>query len=220
MYFAIHAPDLAHAKEFFTAVFGWVYTAESHIDGSSPSGGLSEGGLSEGGSRIDLAFEVPDIKAAVAKLRELGGEAPDPVLSQSGWSCVAEGGTLGLWQPADGYADDNPKCGEGDLFYYVVPVADEAAKTRYAAALGWELSPGSHSNGWNIGNSVPPGGLFVDHAGRPDLYFRVVDVDKSAQRIRAAGGTAGEKQPNSAGWHAECSDDQGVKFSIGSLRHE
>lgn len=214
MYFAIHAPDLARAKEFFTAVFGWVYTAENHIEGSSPAGGLGEGGPG-----IDLCFEVSDAKSAAAKLRELGGEAPEPTLSQSGWSCMAEGGTLGLWQPADGYADDNPKCGEGDLFYYVVPVVDEAAKERYAAALGWELSPGSHTNGWNIENSVPPGGLFVDHAGRPELYFRVADVDESAQRIRAAGGTAGEKQPNSAGWHAECSDGQGVKFSIGSLRH-
>jgi predicted enzyme related to lactoylglutathione lyase len=60
--------------------------------------------------------------------------------------------------------------------------------------------------------------VFVDHAGPPDVYFRVPDIDEVAQGIRNAGGTAGEKQPNSAGWHAACTDDQGVKFSIGSLR--
>jgi predicted enzyme related to lactoylglutathione lyase len=213
MYYAIHTPDLARAKAFYTAVFGWTYTSDGHIEGSSPAGGLGEGE-----PHIDLYFAVPDIGVTVAKLRESGGVAPDPVRSKSGWSCLAEGGLLGLWQPTDGYADDKPKCAEGDLFYYVVPVGDEDVKARYVAAFGWELSPGSHPNGWNIENSAPPGGVFVDHAGRPDLYFRVADVDHVAQRVRDAGGTAGEKQPNSAGWHAACRDDQGVEFNIGSLR--
>jgi predicted enzyme related to lactoylglutathione lyase len=215
MYYAIQVPDTARARDFYTTVFGWTYTADDHIEGSSPAGGLAKGT-----SGIDLYFEVPDIAATVAKLRELGGVAPDPVKSASGWSCRAEGGLLGLWQPAEGYGGDSPKCAEGDLFYYVVPVADEDVKARYVAAFGWELSPGSHLNGWNIENSVPPGGVFVDHAGPPDLYFRVADVDEAAERIRSAGGTAEEKQPNSKGWHAACRDDQGVRFSIGALRPE
>ncbi|MFL6122995.1 VOC family protein [Actinophytocola sp.] len=213
MYYAIHTPDLARARAFYTSVFGWTYRSDDHIEGSSPAGGLGVGP-----PRIDLYFEVPDIAATVARLRELGGVAPDPVRSKSGWSCLAEDGVLGLWQPADGYAESSPKCAEGDLFYYVVPVADEKVKARYVAAFGWELSAGSHPNGWNIENSVPPGGLFVDHAGPPDLYFRVADVDEAAVRVREAGGTAGERQPNSAGWHAVCTDDQEVRFSIGSLR--
>ncbi|TDV45358.1 VOC family protein [Actinophytocola oryzae] len=213
MYYAIHVPDLARAKSFYSTVFGWSFRSDDHIDGSSPAGGLGAG---EPG--IDLYFEVSDIAATVARLRELGGDAPDPVESASGWSCLAEGGTLGLWQPADGYAGQDPKCAEGDLFYYVVPVVDEVTKDRYVAALGWELSPGSHPGGWNIGNSVPPGGVFVDHAGAPDVYFRVSDVEAATRLVREAGGTAGDKQPNSAGWHAACRDDQGVEFSIGSLR--
>jgi predicted enzyme related to lactoylglutathione lyase len=208
MYFAIHVPDLARARDFYTAVFGWTYTAENHVEGSSPPGGLGSG------RGIDLYFEVSDIAAAIAKL----GGAPASVESAAGLSCLAEGGVLALWQPAPGYADGSPKCAVGDLFYYVVPVADDGARTRYAAALGWELSPGSHANGWQIENSVPPGGVFVDHAGPPELYFRVDDVDDAAARVRLAGGTAGAKQPNSAGWHAECRDDQGVGFNIGALR--
>jgi predicted enzyme related to lactoylglutathione lyase len=213
MYYAIHTPDPARAKAFYTTVFGWEYRSDDHIEGSSPAGGLGVGP-----PRVDLYFEVPDIVAAIAKLRELGGVAPDPVQSKSGWSCLAEDGVLALWQPAEGYAQDDPKCAEGDLFYYVVPVADEQAKARYAAVLGWELSSGSHANGWNIENATPPGGVFVDHAGAPELYFRVADVDEAVERVRRAGGTAGDKQPNSAGWHAECGDDQGVRFNVGSLR--
>ena len=103
MYYVIRAPDLARAKDFYTSVFGWTYTEDHHIEGSSPAGGLAEG---EPGT--DLYFEVPDAAAAVARLRELGGEAPDPVRSASGWSCQAEGGLLALWQPADGYAQTCP----------------------------------------------------------------------------------------------------------------
>lgn len=219
MYFAIHAPDMARAKSFYGTVFGWTFTDRDHIEGSSPPGGL--GGRDCGGEpRIDLYVAVSDLAATVATIRELGGSADDPVESPSGWSCYAEGGLLALHQPAEGYTDNNPKCAEGDLFYYVVPVADEKTKERYTAALGWELSPGSHPNGWNIENSLPPGGLFVDHAGSPDVYFRVAHVDAAATRIRDAGGTAGETQPNSVGWHAACADDQGVVFSIGSLRQD
>lgn len=209
MYFAVHVPDLARAKDFYGAVFGWTLRDDNHVDGSSPPGGFGVGPPG-----VELYFEVADISAAVGLLRE----AEEPVESASGWSCLAEGGRLALWQPAEGYSDAQPKCAVGDLFYYVVPVADEATKERYASVLGWVLSPGSHANGWNIENSAPPGGVFVDHAGRPDVYFRVADVDETAERIRAAGGAAGEKQPNSAGWHAACTDDQGVVFSIGSLR--
>jgi predicted enzyme related to lactoylglutathione lyase len=60
--------------------------------------------------------------------------------------------------------------------------------------------------------------VFVDRAAPPDLYFRVADVDEVAERIRKAGGTAGEKQSSSGGWYAMCSDDQGVRFGITSLR--
>lgn len=213
MYFAIHVPDLARGKDFYGSVFGWNFRDDNHIEGSSPAGGLGKGT-----PEIDLYFEVPDIAATVARLRELGGAAGEPAQDTAGWSCLAEDGRLALWQPAEGYQDPNPKCEVGDLFYYVVPVADEKTRDRYTAVLGWELSPGSHENGWNIENSAPPGGLYVDHAGRPDLYFRVADVDEAAQRVRDAGGTAGEKQPNSAGWHAMCQDDQGAAFNIGALR--
>lgn len=212
MYFAIHAPDLARARNFYASVFGWTYTDDNHIEGSSPPGGLAEGD-----GMIELYFEVPDVARTVARLRELGGTADEPVESSSGRSCLAENGNVALWQPADGYADGDPKCAEGDLFYYVVPVADDTVKDRYAEALGWNLTPGSHPGGWNITDTRPPGGLFVDHAGRPDLYFRVADVDEAAARIRAEGGVAGERRPNSAGWHAECRDDQGIAFCVSSL---
>ena len=51
-------------------------------------------------------FKVSDIRAAVARVRDLGGHADQPQESPSGWSaaCRDDQGTLfNLWQPAPGY---------------------------------------------------------------------------------------------------------------------
>lgn len=219
MYFAIHTPDTARAKDFYNAVFGWTYDSSGdyhHIKGSSPAGGITSGDT----ARVGASLVVPDAAAAVAKVRELGGTAPEPTRSKSGWSVQVSdghGGGIELWQPAEGYDDDSQKGADGDVFYFVVPVANDEAKSFYTSVLGWELTPGSHPGGWNITNVTPPGGLFVSAAGAVDLYFRVADVDAAAELIRQAGGTAGEAQPNKHGHHAACRDDQGGAFSIGSI---
>ncbi|HEV7646712.1 MAG TPA: VOC family protein [Actinophytocola sp.] len=219
-YFTIDVPDPARAAAFYTAVFGWAYESTGdyhHVAGSSPAGGLTTGG-----PRTKPYFVVDDVAATAGRARELGGTATGPARSKSGWSAEVEDGhgtRLALWQPADGYRDDDPKGGEGDLFYFVQPVADDEARAYWATLLGWELTPGSHPNGWNIANVNPPGGVFVGAPGDTVLYFHVADVDATAERIRAAGGTAGPAQSNQAGAHADCRDDQAVAFGIGSL-HE
>jgi predicted enzyme related to lactoylglutathione lyase len=215
-YFTINVPDPGRAKDFYTAVFGWSYDTTGdyhHIAGSSPAGGINPGD----GSTTPY-FVVDDIAATAATA---GAQATEPRLSKSGWGCEADDGrgtTLALWQPADGYRDDDPKCGEGDLFYFVQPVADDDARAFWAGLLGWELTPGSHEHGWNIVNVNPPGGLLTGAPGPTELYFHVADVEATAARIRAAGGTAGPTQPNQAGAHANCADDQGIQFGIGSLK--
>lgn len=103
------------------------------------------------------------------------------------------------------------------FFYFVQPVADDDAKNFHTALLGWKLTPGTHENGYNIVDIAPPGGLFVSRPGPADLYFQVADIADATDRVRAAGGTAGPVQPNQAGSHAACRDDQGIAFSIGSL---
>jgi len=218
MYYAIHTPDIDRAKAFYQAVFGWTFRSDNHIDGSSPAGGLGEGDPG-----IEIYFEVPDAAAMAEKARALGGTATEPVRSKSGWTTEigdGHGGTLLLWQPADGYGEAEPKCAAGDLFYYVLMVENDAAKQFHADLLGLELTPGSHPGGSNIVNTRPVGGIFVHHAASPDPNFQVMDIDAALAKITAAGGVAGERQPNQAGWHASCQDDQGVAFGIGSLRQD
>jgi predicted enzyme related to lactoylglutathione lyase len=218
-YYAIHAPDTARAKDFYTAVFGWTYDSRGdyhHIAGSSPAGGITPGD-----PRIEPSFVVPDAAAAVAQARESGSATP-PKKSDSGWSFEVEdghGGRLSLWQPADGYHGE-PKCGDGDALYFVQPVANDAALEFWTALLGWELTPGSHERGWNIVNVNPHGGVLVGEPGPTDVYFHVADVDAAAEKIRAAGGSAGPAQPNQVGAHAICRDDQGITFGLASIHQK
>jgi predicted enzyme related to lactoylglutathione lyase len=226
-YFVIHVPDALRATEFYRAVLGWTYDGGAgtdgyyHVSGSSPAGGIAGGA---DGPRIDSSFVVEDAVAAVRRVRELGGTAPEPRQSKSGWSvdCTDDqGGRFGLWQPSEAYAVTGPpKCGDGDLFYFVLPTGHaERAKRFYGALFGWEFAPGSHPGGWQITNTEPAGGMFAAGAPAPiEVYYQVADVDAAIAKILTAGGTSDGKEENASGWHARCRDDQGAAFNIGMLR--
>ena len=110
----IPAGDTERARAFWGGLFGWEFQAfegsptEYHMFRVSES----QGGAiyaADGDKRGPRAyFDVDDIAAAVAKVKELGGEASDamPVPSM-GWfaTCTdVEGNDFGLWQtdPAAG----------------------------------------------------------------------------------------------------------------------
>lgn len=105
-YFLLPTPDLAKATEFYAAVLGWEFEPGeqyAHITNTTPPGGLT---ARREALRPVPFFRVDDIAAAVAKVRELGGESEEPARSDSGLSCDAhddQGTPFSLWQPAAGY---------------------------------------------------------------------------------------------------------------------
>jgi uncharacterized glyoxalase superfamily protein PhnB len=108
-YFNLPVHDLAKAQAFFAAVLGWQFPDphEGHVANiSAPPGGVSTV-EAQMPTAAELWFVVDDIHAAVAKVRELGGSADDPVLYDSGWSagCVDDQGTVfNLSVPAAKYS--------------------------------------------------------------------------------------------------------------------
>ena len=107
-YFSLQVHDLTRAQAFFGAVLGWQFPdpTQGHVANiSAPPGSIGQ--VEPGGStRAKLWFAVDDIHAAVAKVRELGGTADDPVHYESGWSadCVDDQGTtFSLSVPAAKY---------------------------------------------------------------------------------------------------------------------
>ena len=103
VYFVMPAADAERAKAFFGGLFGGEFTAGNvpggfNIEGPAPPGGLFGGDRS---NRPMPYFQVDDIESAVAKVRELGGEAEDPQEIASGWMshCTDDQGVeFGLWQ--------------------------------------------------------------------------------------------------------------------------
>jgi uncharacterized protein len=104
-YFTIGAPDGDRARAFYGSLLGWEFAPGNvpggwQVTNASPPGGL-HGGEPEPG--IEVYFQVEDIGAAVARVRELGGEAGEVQASAAGAyaSCRDDQGTrFSLFAPA------------------------------------------------------------------------------------------------------------------------
>jgi uncharacterized glyoxalase superfamily protein PhnB len=101
-YFTLNAPDVARSHAFFGELLGWQFGDGGHIVNTAPPGGVAEADE----PRIDLYFKVADFRAAVARVRELGGQADEPVHHPSGWAATCrdpQGVPFHLSEPAPGY---------------------------------------------------------------------------------------------------------------------
>lgn len=107
VYFVVPARDAERSKRFYSELLGWEFSPGNipggfNIEGPTPPGGLFGGG---DGSAPSVYFGVDDIDAAVAKVRELGGEAEEPQDITSGRMSACrddQGVELNLWTPKRG----------------------------------------------------------------------------------------------------------------------
>ena len=109
-YFTLDTLDIARAKAFYGALFGWTFdkanshAAYAHVANSDPACGFTK--VERISSASSLYFRVDDIAAMCARVTELGGKAAVPSESPSGLSAVVcddQGLSFSLWQPAAGY---------------------------------------------------------------------------------------------------------------------
>ena len=104
----IPAGDTAKAREFWGGLFGWQFEAFEGAPTeylmtrfSENTGGAIYG--ADGDKRgTRVYFDVDEIKAGIARVKELGGEAAEAMAVPSmGWfaTCTdTEGNDFGLWQ--------------------------------------------------------------------------------------------------------------------------
>jgi predicted enzyme related to lactoylglutathione lyase len=106
-FFEIGVPDAKRARAFYSSLFGWTFHTTSGeqawIQTPTIHGGLHD---EDPERRIDVFFGVPDIDAAVAAVRSLGGQAEDPS-DEPGFGRFAfcrddQGVRFGLHQPPNG----------------------------------------------------------------------------------------------------------------------
>jgi uncharacterized protein len=99
-HFELGVPNTDLARAFYGDLLGWAIDERGWIDTGGVRGGLHGDDPDTG---IVLYFDVPDLKGAVQRVRELGGEADEPEQPDpSGWytSCRDDQGVaFGLRQP-------------------------------------------------------------------------------------------------------------------------
>jgi len=106
VHFEIPADDTAKSREFWGGMFGWEFQnypgpTEYHMTRVTENSGAA---ISKEPDKTGARayFSVDDIKAGAAKVKQLGGEASDPMpVPEMGWFVTAtdpHGNEFGLWQ--------------------------------------------------------------------------------------------------------------------------
>jgi uncharacterized protein len=104
----IPADDTGKAREFWGGLFGWKFEAfpgspsEYHMFRINESSGGAISNMEAGKKGTRTYFDVDDIKAGAARVKELGGEADEPMpVPSMGWFVTCRdphGNDFGLWQ--------------------------------------------------------------------------------------------------------------------------
>ena len=240
-YLALWVPDLERAARFYADVLGWRYPAAQNawariVEGQSSALGLSQlSGTAQymrGVEGIPLpqtlpptayvVFVVDDVDAAAERVRAAGGHAgavKDQPYGRIAACLDTQGLAFSLQQKVPMPRSPSTGAQHGDLAYIVFEVPDATrAQAFYGSVLGVRFEPGRGPDRWNVPDVAPMSGL---SGGAPRAVvipmFRVDDIQAAVERVRAAGGTAGEPLHEGYGIRAECADDQGVRFSLGQL---
>ena len=229
-YASLWVPDVARAAAFYGAVLGLEYVPAHGNRGRQAPGLAPPQGLWEHPALTTLfcSYVVDDIAAAVARVRAAGGQAEEPVPRAYGQSadCVdTDGVRFALHQPpASASATAGPPAGtatghDGDLVYVTLEVPD-AARTLgfYCSVLGWRVRPGRTPGGWQVEGTTPMIGISGGHPAPAAVpVWQVTDLAAAVAEVRAAGGTSTEPHREPYGLIAECTDDQGTRFSLTQL---
>jgi uncharacterized glyoxalase superfamily protein PhnB len=105
---------------------------------------------------------------------------------------------------------------QGDVANVAMMARDtHRAKEFYEAVLRVPFSPG-HPGAWRTEETRPPLSILPSQGAESEvqLSYRVDDIAAAVERVRAAGGRAGEPMRRPFGLLAECADDQGATFRL------
>ena len=103
----IPADDTGKSKQFWGSLFGWQFEAfpgpsEYHIARISEQSGAAITNMDAGKKGTRPYFDVDEINAGAARVKELGGEADQPMpVPSMGWFVTCRdphGNEFGLWQ--------------------------------------------------------------------------------------------------------------------------
>lgn len=104
----------------------------------------------------------------------------------------------------------------GDIVFFDLPGKDVKKTAQFWETLfGWKFKEGNFPGYSMIEGSSPMGGTaHGDESDSLTVYFGVDDLDSAVDKVRELGGKTETPVEIPAGRFANCSDDQGVSFSL------
>jgi uncharacterized glyoxalase superfamily protein PhnB len=105
---------------------------------------------------------------------------------------------------------------QGDVANVTIAAPDPGrAREFYEAVLQVPFSS-AHAGAWRTGEVTPPLSILPAPGAESQvqLSYRVDDIAAAVERVRAAGGHAGEPTRRLFGLLADCTDDQGATFRL------
>jgi uncharacterized protein len=108
------------------------------------------------------------------------------------------------------------------LYYFTIPARDLDHSRRFFTSLfpSWEVSDNEHGTGFHVENVQPPMGVSTNESEHPKLWFVTTDIGATIAKVRSLGGTATEPVNYESGAASDCTDDQGVHFSLSVPTYE
>ncbi|HST64331.1 MAG TPA: VOC family protein [Mycobacteriales bacterium] len=167
------------------------------------------------GTPVSLSLRVDNVAETMRLAVSRGGRIPRAMYDDHGSRNVTVIDPFGhrwLLHTPLAALPDTERPGDVGYLWISSPDPDRAAGF-YRAVLGWDYTPGHVAGGRNVvGQSLPMG----IGPGEPGVHlsYAVEDVAAAVERVRAAGGSAGEPEDRPYGTAADGTDDQGVAFSL------
>jgi predicted enzyme related to lactoylglutathione lyase len=185
------------------------------------------GPKARGGVSHSMRLEVADVDGTVERAVELGAELERPVADhpygRNGVIIDPFGHRWMVAAPVPAETEpETTRLYHGDVVYSSLWVPDvERAAAFYSSVLGWRYGPGTEPRGRQVEGLGQRIGLWGDEEHNTMfLCFAVDDVAAAVERVRAAGGQAGEPTQEPYGLIADCADDQGMRFAVYELPPE
>lgn len=228
--------DGRRAIDWYADVFGARPRGEPIV---MPDGRVGHAELDFGGALVMLADEFPDIGhtaprpgAGASVTLHLETAGIDALVARA----VDEGATLDRppsdheygrnatiidpfghrWLLAEAPRSEPTRGRHGDLGHVSLLVPDlDTAQAFYGAVLGWTYVSADRPDARRVSDSVPRITLYGGHdRGHLHLAWQVDDVDAAVETVRDLGGTASDPVVMPYGSRSDCTDDQGMAFTL------
>jgi predicted enzyme related to lactoylglutathione lyase len=238
--------DPAAGAGFYSKVLGWnaqpwegneEYTMLSHAKG--PVGGARVVGkdalASKAGPNWLTYVGVPEIEAALAAVKDKGGQVIHPVTgvgSDGGrYAVIADpqGAVIGVYEPGAGMSGGGGDAMSAPVVWHELTAEDPVAALQfYKDIFGWDVIA-THPMGGEVGTyylfgkgTTQMGGAFVRGKNlapswpRWLVYLAVPSVTAAVAAVKAAGGQVlnGPHQVPGGSWIAQVVDSHGVPVAL------